>query len=65
MNAIETPKQNSSIETAVGNMLSSILLSHLTPWWVKLKSEVSKVGMNLNGNILPNRIYVDADTNVL
>jgi hypothetical protein len=32
---------------------------------MKLKSEVSKGEMNLNRNILPNGIYVDADTNVL
>jgi len=65
MNAIETPKQSSNIETALVNVFSSILLSHLKDRWLKLKNKVSKVGMNLNGNILPNRIYVDADTNVL
>jgi hypothetical protein len=65
MNAIETPKQSSNIETALANVFSSIPLSHLTHKGLKLKSKVSKVEMQLNGNILPNRIYNDVDTNIL
>lgn len=62
MNAIETPKKSSNIETALPIAFSSILLSHLTLRCIKLKSKVSKIEMNLNESILPNRIYVDADT---
>jgi hypothetical protein len=62
MNAIEIPKKSSSIETALANAFSSILLSHLTLRCIKLKSKVSKIEMHLNASILPNKIYVDADT---
>jgi len=61
MNAIVTPKKSSNIETALVKAFSSILLSHLTLSCIKLKSKVSKFEMTLNGNILSNRIYFDAD----
>jgi hypothetical protein len=65
MNAIEIPKTKSSIETALVKAFSNILLSLLTLNCPVLKSKVSKIEMKSNYNILPNRIYADADTNVL
>jgi hypothetical protein len=65
MEAIEVPKRNSNIETALAKAFSNILLSLLILNCPVLKSKVSKIEMNSNQNILPNRIYIDADTNVL
>ena len=65
MKAIEIPKKSSSIETALEKAFSSILLSPPNTEVCKVKKQVSKIGMNLNESILPNGIYVDADTNIL
>ena len=65
METIEIPKNSSNIEAALEIKFSNILLSHLNVKRWRLKSKVSKTEMNLNESILPNRIYVDADTNIL
>jgi hypothetical protein len=48
MNAIETPKINSNIETALVKAFSNILLSLLILNCPVLKSKVSKIEMNSN-----------------
>jgi hypothetical protein len=48
MKAIETPKTNSIIETALVKAFSNILLSLLILNCLMLKSEVSKITMNSN-----------------
>jgi len=65
MKTIEIPKKSSNIETALAKAFSNILLSPPNPYSSSVKSKVSKIEMNLNENILPNMIYVDADTNIL
>jgi hypothetical protein len=65
MNATETPKKNNNIETAPAKAFSNILLSSPKPLSPVLKSKASKIEMPLNGSILLEMIYVEADTNVL
>ncbi|MCJ7560872.1 hypothetical protein MUO79_09715 [Candidatus Bathyarchaeota archaeon] len=65
MKAIESPKKNSNILTASTKALSNIPLPPCKPNHPALKSKVSKIEMNSNKSILPDMIYVDADTNVL
>jgi len=48
MKAIETPKTNSNIETALAKAFSNILLSLLILNWSVLKSKVSIIEMNSN-----------------
>jgi len=48
MKAIETPKTNSIIETALAKAFSNILLSLLTLNCPVLKSKASKITMNSN-----------------
>ncbi len=64
MKAIGISRANSAIETAIPKAFSNILLSLLFLNCPTLKSKVSKIEM-LSNNILLNRIYIDADTNVL
>jgi hypothetical protein len=48
MKAIETPKTNSIIETALAKAFSNILLSLLILKCPVLKNKVSKIEMNSN-----------------
>jgi len=65
MNATETPKKNTNIETAPAKASSNILLSPPKPLSPVLKSKASKIEMPLNESILLEVIYVDADTTIL
>ena len=65
MNATETPKKNTNIETAPDMASSNILLTPPKPLSPALKSKASKTEMTRNETILPEVIYVDGDTNIL
>jgi len=51
MNAIETPKKSSNIETALLKVFSNTRLPHLTLSCTELKSKASEVEMSLRKHI--------------